>query len=137
MAAKQVVKKKITTIILTSLASITPFLLGFFVIIVTVFIVLDLFTFDSSASSSSSGHVITESGFTISKTSLSKSEYKEKLEKFAESNPKFEIFAENAIAIYEYSVSKNVNPEMVPVRAYVEGHGNTTVGEWDVQIQED
>lgn len=67
-----------------------------------------------------------ECGFTISQTSLSKSEYKTKVQELANSNSGFKPFADNADAIYDYAVSKNINPELVVIRAYVEGQGKTT-----------
>lgn len=67
-----------------------------------------------------------ECGFTISQTSLSKSEYKNKVQELANSNSGFKPFADNADDIYDYAVSKKVNPELVVIRAYVEGHGKTT-----------
>lgn len=99
-----------------------------FAMFVTVLIVLDVINNDSNGNGSggSTASGTRECGFTISKTSLSKQEYKEKLEDFAASNPNFKPFADNANDIYDYAISKNVNPELVVVRAYVEGHGRTT-----------
>ena len=63
-----------------------------------------------------------ECGFTISSTSLTKDEYKAKLEAFAQKNSKAKIFAQNAESIYNLAVSSNINPELVIVRAHVEGY---------------
>lgn len=123
--AEAAVKKKVMSVVIPSLIGCAPFFLGIFVVFVTVLFVLGLFTTNSSANDGSLAGS-SECGFTISKTSLSSSEYKEKLENFAETNPNFEIFAENASSIYAYAVSKNINPELVAIRAYVEGKGNTT-----------
>lgn len=123
-------KNKLIKIGLISFAGSLPFFLGIFTVFVAVFFVLGLFEFDESSSSSggsTSFYREAECGFTISKSALTKSEYKEKLEEFAATqNSNFQIFADNANAIYKYAESKKINPELVAVRAYVEGHGTTT-----------
>lgn len=121
----------IKKIALISFAGCSPFFLGIFAVFIAVFIVLGIFenNNDSSISSNTGGTTVKESGFTISKTSLSKDEYKDKIEEYAENqNSNFKIFAENAEDIYEYAVANNVNPELVVIRAYVEGGGSTTGG---------
>lgn len=123
IAAKEAIKRKIITIALSSLAGCAPFLLGVFVILIAVFVVLGIFNTDISANTGSN---IQESGFTISLTSLSKSEFTTKLEEFAIENQNFQIFVDNADGIYEYAKSKRVNPELVPIRAYVEDGGSTS-----------
>lgn len=116
---------------LVSTVGCLPILVTFLAIIVFVFVFLILIgamvTFaappeDTGGSNAASS----ECGFTISRTSLSKSEYKQKLSSFSSSNSGFKIFADNADAIYDYAVSKNVNPELVAIRALVESNGGTT-----------
>ena len=125
--AKKIVKKKIITIILGSLAGIAPFLIGIFTLFIAAFVVLGLLEIDANASSNGNTSYVTEEcGFTISRTSLSKSEYKKKIEEFAKENSNFKIFADNANEIYKYAESKKINPELVVIRAYVEGGGTTT-----------
>ena len=63
-----------------------------------------------------------ECGFTISATSLSKDEYITKIVEFAKKDSRAKIFAENAGNLYDLSVASNVNPELVMVRAHVEGY---------------
>lgn len=98
----------------------------FFPLFVVLLFVLGLFEGGNGSSGGVAGNGSGECGFTISKTSLSKSEYKEKLEEYAVAHSNFKIFAENANDIYEVAVSMNVNPELVPIRAQVEGQGTTT-----------
>ena len=117
--AKEIAKKKFLTVVIASLPGFLPVLLGVFVIFIAICVVLGLFDFDSS--SSSSGMYSQECGFTISRTSLSKAEFKEKIKKYSEINNDFKIFYTNAEGIYDYAKSKNVNPELVVVRAKVEG----------------
>lgn len=123
-AAKIVAKKKIKAWLIGIIVSSFPVLLGIFAVLIACLITLGIFDGFDNNNSSYSG--VKESGFTISATSLSKDEYKTKLEEFANQNSNFRIFADNAYDIYEYCLSKGVNPELVAVRAYVEGAGKTT-----------
>lgn len=117
--------KNIKFIAIFSSIGFIPLLL--FILFITIFFVLGLFDFTvGSNSGSSTTGAKKECGFTISATSLSKSEYKSKIEQLAETNSKFEPFANNADDIYELAISKNVNPELVVIRAYVEGNGKVT-----------
>ena len=124
-AAKMMAKQKIKKILITWAISATPYLLIFSLIL---FVILAVAGNDSGGSgdSSSSHSGVEETGFTISATSLSEEEYRSRLVEFSQENTNFQIFADNAYEIYEYCASKNVNPELVAVRAYVEGAGRTT-----------
>ncbi len=118
-------KKKNLKILLaiSSIFGSTGFLM-IFVLFVVVLFVLGLFGDGENGGSTAATKVC---GFNISSTSLSKSEFKEKIESFVSvGNSGFQVFAEEADDIYKYAKSKNVNPELVVVRAYVEGHGSTT-----------
>lgn len=112
--------------IIAAMAGATGIALMIFSLFLVVFLILGLFNLNRVNSSNNVANRRRECGFTISKTSLTKSEYKEKIEEFAINNPNFTIFAENANDIYKYAISKNVNPELVVIRAYVEGGGKVT-----------
>lgn len=124
VAAKEAIKKKQIPIIILCLSTLIPLV---FILIITVLIFTNIIPFDGSANESSNNIATKECGFTISATSLTKEEYKNKLEEYAKNiNSNFEVFFTNADEIYDYAKSKRVNPELVPVRAYVEGRGTTT-----------
>lgn len=111
----------------------SPLFLMVFVLFVVVLFSLGLFEGTSSSSggiSSSSGDK--ECGFTISTTSLSKSEYKEKLKEYAEIESRAAEFYEHADNIYDYAKASGINPELVIVRADVEGYspGGSTNNYW-------
>ena len=69
-----------------------------------------------------------ECGFTISSTSLSKSEYKKKIQEYANSHSQWQVFADNADAAYDYATSIGVNPELVVTVAMKEGEGYVVQG---------
>jgi len=122
-AAKMAIKAKIRTWILASIVPITIGCLSLFVLFVGVLFVLGLFEFESQASGGGSVAMGgKECGFTISKTSLSKSEYRQKLEEYSKIDSRAVIFYQNADNIYDLSVASNINPELVMVRAVVEGY---------------
>ena len=75
-----------------------------------------------------SGTSCTESGFTIDKTSLSKSEFKQKLTEYALTNSRWQIFVDYSDEYYDYAKSVNVNPELVVTVANKEGQGKETAG---------
>lgn len=111
-------------IIISLLLGLSPVFLIFFTLFVSVFLVLGLFSFDSEASGggyASSGSSSETGSFTISRTLLSKNEFKTQLSAAVSKYPKLEIFAENADNIYDIASSENVNPELVVVRAIKEG----------------
>lgn len=116
--------KKIRNIILlVSSTGCLPFFLMFFVIIVSIFAVLGLFSDDSNSSSivRSNG---SECGFTISETSLSKKEFKEKIEEYAKTHTQWQKFVSDADDYYDYAKAQGVNPELVITVAGKEGGGN-------------
>lgn len=122
-AIKQMAKDKVATyakikmMALLSSIGCLPLLLAIFVVIIIIVIIGG----DSDASSSS---IVNngECGFTISSTSLTKQEYKQKIEEYAKTHSKATVFAENANSIYDLAVSSNINPELVIIRAAVEGY---------------
>lgn len=124
-AAKMMAKENFKKWATGFLISAGPYLFIFCIILFVILAVAANYSGDSNGSNSSYSGV-KETGFTISATSLSKEEYKNKLEEFARENYNFQIFADNAYDIYEYCLSKGVNPELVAIRAYVEGAGKTT-----------
>lgn len=121
--AKSMVKKKIMTIALSSLSAALPFFLIIFTLFVSVFIVLGFFDFDSQASGGGyAGGGSYESGnFTLSRTLLSKEDFKNQLTSAVSKYPSLQVFAENAEDIYDIALSEGVNPELVVVRAIREG----------------
>ena len=116
--------------LLISLAGGASSFFSFFIPIIVIILLVIGVSGGNTENGSNNNENITsaprEYGFTISRTSLSKEEYTNKLEEFSKTNKKFEIFYTNASDIYDYAVSANVNPELVVVRAYVEGRGSTT-----------
>lgn len=121
-AAKMAIKAKIRTWILASIVPITIGCLSLFVLFVGVLFILGLFEIDSQASGGSVTMKGKECGFTISKTSLSKSEYRQKLEEYSKIDSRATIFYENADNIYDLATASNINPELVMIRAVVEGY---------------
>ncbi len=98
----------------------------FFPLIVTVLLVLGLF--DGSGSSGTISSNNGECGFTISQTSLSKSEFKSLIQEYANSHSQWQIFADNANDYYDYAKAKGVNPELVVLIASKEGGGSPMEG---------
>lgn len=121
--AATVVKKKIMTIVFSSLSIALPFFLIIFTVFVSVFIVLGLFDKDDINGNSGFGYGgSSESGsFTISSTLLTKEEFSVQLGDAVSKYPSLQIFAENAYDIYDIALSEGVNPELVVVRAIKEG----------------
>ena len=123
--AKKKIKQKILLAALGFFTQIAPYLL-----IVIFFGILFGIAFDSEASENNYGMIVdrnvaAECGFTISQSALTKNQFKDKLESFANTNSRFRVFAENAEDMYKYAESKKVNPELIVVRAYVEHQGGT------------
>ena len=85
-------------------------------------------SFSSYSSSSVCKSITSECGFTISSTSLSKTEFKDKVTSFSNSHSACSIFANNADKIYDLSLAKGLNPELVVVRAWAEGSCKATGG---------
>ncbi len=75
--------------------------------------------------------VCRESGFTIDKTSLSKSEFVDKVKDYANKTGMASVFSENAGNIYDKAVSKNINPELVVIRAVAESQGKKENGAYN------
>ena len=84
----------------------------------------DYSSYTTSSICKSSGG--SECGFTLKTTTLSKEEFRTRLEEYADGysgdyKAGFQTFAENADNIYDIAVANNINPEVVVVRALVEG----------------
>lgn len=120
-AAKMALKAKIKAMLIPALIPICFGLMFVFVTFVVVLLVTGLFETNDSSSgiAGSSGG---ECGFTISSTSLTKNEYKEKICEYANKKSKANVFCTNANTIYDLSRASNINPELVIVRADVEGY---------------
>ena len=69
-----------------------------------------------------------ECGFTISDTSLTKEEYITAIKDYSKKKSISSDFVERAGDIYDLAKNKNLNPEMVIVRAISEGGINSTTG---------
>lgn len=61
------------------------------------------------------------SQFSLTTTTLSKSEFVSKVEAHSNSDEAWPLFQQNAGKIYDLAVSNNVNPEIIIVRAILEG----------------
>lgn len=122
--------KKVRRIsLLISSIGCAPFFLMIFCVFVVVLFVLGIF--DGGGSSSGGGKVASnngECGFTISQTSLSKSEFKQKIQEYANGHSQWQPFADNANDYYDYAKAKGVNPEIVITIAWKENGGHTTSG---------
>lgn len=118
-------KNKKFMIIFTILSSsgCFSFFFIFFILFVGVLILLGLIKVTPIGGSGSVSYAQDCSNFTISSTSLSKDEFKTKLEEYANStgNSTHQLFAQNANNIYDIATSENINPELVVVRAVSEG----------------
>lgn len=99
-----------------------PLFLMIFILFIAVFLVLGMFSSDDSSGGIGSSYGSGECGFTISSTSLSKEEYINKLVEYSKKDSKAKVFAENAGNIYDLALSSNINPELVMIRAVVEGY---------------
>lgn len=119
-AAKMVAKAKIKALLLPLAVPIGFGFLCLFALFVGVLFVLGLFG-ENNSNSSFGANTSGECGFTISSTSFSKMEYKQKVCEYAEKNSKATEFCQNADSIYDLSRASNINPELVVVRAVVEG----------------
>lgn len=104
-------------------------------IIIVVFFAAFGANFDSDGANtgrySGNGVVCAESGFTIDKTSLTKNDFVEKLTNYASQNGMDSVFSEYAGNIYDKSKDKNINPELVIVRAIAESQGKSQTGNFN------
>ena len=124
---KNVKKFKKIALLVSSLGC-APLFLMLFALFISVLFVLGLFNSDSNSNEIGYNNGSQECGFTISSTSLSKSEFKQKIQEYANSHSHWQIFADYADQYYDYAVAKNVNPELVVLVAHKEGGGRTTSG---------
>ena len=104
------------------------FLPLFLVLFISIFLSLLLSLRSDGAVLSNVSSNNGECGFTISKTSLSKSEFKSKIQEYANTHSQWQVFADNADDYYDYAKSQGVNPEIVVTIASKEGNGYTTSG---------
>lgn len=116
--AKKEVKKRVWTWIITSLVSALPIILPIFTFLVVLFAIIGIF--DEEESSRNVGYGNTGS-FNISSTILSSDEFSERLYEASLNNPSLRIFSEHADDIYDSASSMGINPELVVLRAIVEG----------------
>lgn len=122
-------KKKITMTMIISSIGCMPLFLMIFTVFVVVLFVLGLF---EGGSSSSGGNLVSsnngECGFTISQTSLSKTEFKNLIQEYASQpgNSHWQIFADYADDYYDYAKAKGVNPELIVTVAGKENGGHET-----------
>ena len=79
----------------------------------------------------STTEVTGECGFSLKETSLTKDEYISKITDYSKKNNISKDFVDNAGDIYDLAKSKNLNPEMVIVRAISEGGINSTTGKYN------
>ena len=114
-------KVKKISMLVSSLGCL-PLFVFFIAIMIAVFTVLGLIDSDDD-----SGGVVQsnneECGFTLTQTSLSKSEFKKKIQEYANSHSQWKIFADYADEYYDYANAKNVNPELVITVASKENGG--------------
>ena len=106
--------------------ALAPFFLILIVIMGVMIMIISVFGDDSGGGFSGGGNVVSnnsEYGFTISQTSLSRSEFKSKISEYASTHPHWQIFVDNADEYYNYAVSVNVNPELVITVANKENGG--------------
>ena len=113
-------KKKI---IISLLLGSSPLFLIFFTLFVSVFLALGLFDIKSEASGGlyAGGGSYESGSFIISDSLLEKEEFKNQLTAAVGKYSELQIFADNAIDIYDIALSEGVNPELVVVRAIKEG----------------
>ena len=110
------------------LLSIFVGIFGLFIVIIggMFSILMDDDDDDNNTAFTRSSH---DCGFSISSTTLSKSEYKQKIQEYANSHPQWQIFVENADEVYEEARKIGVNPELIVTVAMKENKGNVTVGQ--------
>lgn len=119
---KEFIKKKLTLKVLLSISGCSLPLLCIFALFFIVFLLVFNFfgLIDLSSGSSASNNGSGECGFTISETSLSKDEFRNALKEYSKTNSNLQKFADIADNIYDAAKSKNRNPELVIVRAFLE-----------------
>ena len=121
--ARNIAKKKILLFLFGGGCG-TTFLA--FLLIFPLFVVILLTIGIIGGNDSSNSNVVSnngECGFTLSKTSLSKSEFKSKIEEYAKTYSQWQIFATYANDYYDYALSKGINPELVLTVAAKENGG--------------
>ncbi len=119
---------KLKIVALFSSIGCLPLFFMVFSVFIAVFLVLGLF---EGGDGSGGGMVSSnngECGFTISQTSLSKTEFKRLIQEYADSHSQWQVFATNANDYYDYAKAKGVNPELVVLIASKEGNGYETSG---------
>lgn len=122
---KKIKRKIITKILLIFSGCSLPAILCLFTVFLIIFLLLfnDAGLIKLEGKSSNNYNGSGECGFTLAETPLSKTEFSEKLSDYASKNSAYQIFADNANGIYSYAKSKNINPELVVIRAKAESDG--------------
>ena len=115
-----------TWIIKNPSIAIPIFLVLLVVIVMSCFLLIIL-----SSSSDGNGNIPSEeesdsttttcSTISLKSTSLSQTDFVSKLQSKAKSDSRYQTFASQADTIYKISVNNNTNPEMIMIRAAVEG----------------
>lgn len=131
-ASKMVVKKKVTAWIVASLAASLPVILPIIAFIVVIFAVIGIF--DGMNNSNVAGGGSSGLGsFNLNRTVLSREAFAENLSNAVNSNPSLYVFAQNADSIYDLASSRNINPELVVLRAVKEGFSpGTAYNYWGI-----
>lgn len=133
-AAKEV-GKQATKIAAKTASKALMFLITnpYFFVIVGVFLLVMIIpilwgAYDSGSGNSSSGSSgnsnfsnAVESMISLKRTNLSKDEFVAACDKYAKNDSKHKYFYDKCDEIYEISIDNNFNPEMVVIRAIVEG----------------
>ena len=113
---------KMNPVIIFCIFGILFLVLALFVVLATV-LGSEANNTDSSSGGGTS-YRLKSKGFDIHKTTLTEEEFVSKMEAYnypGENTNAWNIFVENAETIYELGTSNNVNPELIVIRAYVEG----------------
>lgn len=123
--AKDAIKKKVIAWSIGALIGCLPFLLIFIVFVVVIAVIIAAIGGNNSDTNTSYTPYGDECGFTLRTTTLSKEEFKSKLDDYAKktsyNKSNYQLFADNANNIYDIATSHNVNPELVVTRAISEG----------------
>ncbi len=121
--AKGFIKKKIILLLLGGVGSIFSAILIALPIFIALLVVLGIISGGGSGESGGIASNNGECGFTISATSLSKSDFKSKIESYANGHSQWKIFADYSDDYYDYAKAKGVNPELVVLVAAKENGG--------------
>ena len=118
---KMAIKNKLRELFIAGLPWTVIIPLALFVVLFLILIFAALFSDNDSSSTSSSSSC---GGVSLVSTSLSRNEFIQKLEEYAmnSNSSKAKEFANHAGTIYDIAKKNNFNPELIPIRAYIEGY---------------